>query len=367
MQAIRSGTQSVQLTPRSFRNTKPSVTEPLKFQGRLFDWELDFEDEYGFSEDAKAEEAATQDQKRPSWGEFARNKVENAMAGLIALLPKHTLWDLESRNLFAGHYRPDLKTSVAEMKQTRPEIGELLDKIEEVRFKSSDNPPVKNYGWYIPAQKGKPTILHSMGNKSSLTSILRYQPLIEDGFGLMSYEYPGYGSTEGQPDEEALYRSAEAASEFLKDKKGIPRQDQIFHGISLGGAVTANLANRMGHAKGIILESTMTSFRDVTKKKVENYAPSWLVPLHQLTCSHMTSMEKLPAVQAPLLVLHGGQDELMPSHFAKKLFDAAGTPTNQKKLVIFKDQGHNIDTGYSVPVIRKFLRDLGAPETEKAR
>lgn len=334
----------------NLKRSVPQSTTPPKFQGRLLGWESEKED--------------TPQQKGRSWGELVRHGVQGVMTGFISLLPQKTLQDLESRNLFAGHYMKELKTSVAEAKRAHPEMREMLNQVEEVRFQSSENPPVKNYGWYIPAKDGKPTILHSMGNKSSLTSILRYQPLIDDGFGFMAYEYPGYGSTSGEPTEESLYESALAASSFLRNEKGVPRQEQVFYGMSLGGAVTAELANRMGPGRAVILESTMTSFPDVAKVKVENYAPAWLVPLHKLTFSQMTSLDKMSAIKAPLLILHGAKDSLMPKAFAEQLLKKAGTPANQKKLAIFQDQGHSIDTGYSVPVIRQFLRTLSKPTAE---
>lgn len=362
MQAIQPGFSPVRRDIYA-PNHLPSITPPKqspRFQGTLSDWELALasEDLCDFSNPNQDNAPST----GMSWAESAKSTVASLMGSLISLLPKQTLWHLESKNLFAGHYKEDLKTSVSEMKAAHPEMEEMLDRVEEVHFSPKNKPQHQNFGWYIPAEKGKPTILHSMGNKSSLRSILRYQPLVEDGFGLMSYEYPGYGSTKGKPEEQALYQTAEAASDFLRDEKGVPRNGQVFHGISLGGAVAANLAHTVGPAQGVILESTMTSFRDVTKNKVENYAPHWLVPLHHLTCSHMASIEKVPTIKEPLLILHGGKDELMPPDFAQKLHDAAGTPATQKKLVIFKDQPHNIDTGYSVPVIRKFLREL--KETE---
>ncbi|WP_373532292.1 alpha/beta hydrolase [Vampirovibrio sp.] len=287
------------------------------------------------------------------------------MTGLLGLVPQQTLQTLESRNLFAGHYMPDLKTSVAEAKKAHPEMQAMLDTVEEVQIPNLENPLAQSYGWYIPAKDHKPTVLHAMGNKSSLTSMLRYQPLTDEGFGFMAYEYPGYGRTLGKPSEERLYQSAVAASQFLSQQKGIPLENQIFHGVSLGGAVTTELASRNGGGKAVILESTMTSFPDVAKVKVESYAPAWLMPLHKITFSQMTSLDKMPAIKAPLLVLHGAKDSMMPKQFAEKLLENARTPNHQKKLVIFKSQGHNIDTGYSVPVIRQFLRELSsAPKAE---
>jgi alpha-beta hydrolase superfamily lysophospholipase len=302
--------------------------------------------------------AAKNNQTEHQWGTLICNQIEGVMTALLSLIPKQTLWNLESRKLFAGHHMSGLKTCVAKAQKTYPEMREMLNQVEEVHFSAVENPFIKNYGWYIPAKNGKPTILHSMGNQSSLISILRYQPLIDDGFGFMAYEYPGYGKTPGKPTEKSLYQSAAAASHFLQKQKGIPLNKQVFHGMSLGGAVTAELAHRNGGGKAVILESTMTSFPDVAKVKVENYVPSWLFPLHKVTFSQMTSLKKMTAIKAPLLVIHGAKDSLMPKQFAEKLLENASTPNREKKLVIFEDQGHSIDTGHTIPVIRQFLREL---------
>lgn len=342
-------------TPKS--NLQSLVTDQPRFQGRLLGWTQDKLAEE--KEHPKSQKSSGQSTKA---GKTANKTIvghiQSFMTGLIGLLPPRALHALEHKNLFAGHYMPELKVSLAEVKKQHPHLKEMLAQIEEVSFQSSHYPDIRNYGWFIPPKAGKPTILHAMGNKSSLVSILRYQPLIEDGYGYMAYEYPGYGSTPGKPSELGLYQSAFMASEFLQQVKHIPAEEQVFHGISLGGAVTAELAHRVDRNKAVILESTMTSFPDAAKRKVENYAPAWLAPLHNLTISQMQSIEKMPAIKAPLLVLHGEKDTLMPRHFAHQLWERAGTPCHQKKLITFDDQGHNIDTGHSIPAIRQFLKEL---------
>jgi alpha-beta hydrolase superfamily lysophospholipase len=358
MPAIQSGLKSPlyassKRTWAQKSNVQSRITAQPRFQGRLLQWN---------PEEGAEEKEALKPQKSTGQGSKEGHtligQIQSLMTSLIGLLPPRALHALEHKNLFAGHYMPELKVSLTEVKKQHPHLKEMLAQIEEVSFQSSHYPDVRNYGWFIPPKGGKPTILHAMGNKSSLVSILRYQPLVDEGYGFMAYEYPGYGSTPGKPSELALYQSAFMASEFLQQVKRIPVEDQVFHGISLGGAVTAELAHRVGRNKAVILESTMTSFPDVARRKVENYAPAWLAPLHKLTFSQMQSIEKMPAIKAPLLVLHGDKDTLMPRHFAHQLWERAGTPLPQKKLITFRDQGHNIDTGHSVPAIRQFLKEL---------
>ncbi len=280
--------------------------------------------------------------------------VQKTMKHFLQLMPDAMKNRLEHKNLFAGHYRNDLKTSVAELKTAFPDLA-LLDQIEEVRFRSSRSQ--QYLGWFVPPKPGKPTILQSMGNVSSLSTMLRYQPLIEEGYGFMVYEYPGYGSTPGKPTEEGINQAGLAASDFLRYEKKIPRSQQVFYGISLGGTVTATLASERP-CRGVIMESTMTRFPDVAKLKTENYVPSWIIPLHEIATSQMESEKKMRAVNKPLLVMHGTKDSLMPISFAERLFKSAATPENQKKLIRFPGQGHNIDSGYTVPHIQHFMRNL---------
>ncbi|MGE9268658.1 MAG: alpha/beta hydrolase, partial [Verrucomicrobiales bacterium] len=63
---------------------------------------------------------------------------------------------------------------------------------------------------YDPPSPGQPTLLWSHGNAEDLGNIQPILNTLEDlGYGLLAYDYPGYGLSDGKPSEESVYRAAE--------------------------------------------------------------------------------------------------------------------------------------------------------------
>lgn len=71
-------------------------------------------------------------------------------------------------------------------------------------------------------------------------------------------------------------------------------------------------------------------------------------------------MEKIGAVAAPLLLVHGTEDRYVPSRFSQALYAAASEP---KRLLMIEGGSHNNSMRRGAPAYRAALRDFfGAPE-----
>ena len=101
-------------------------------------------------------------------------------------------------------------------------------------------------------------------------------------------------------------------------------------GRSLGGAVAVQLAAE-GAARGLILESTFSSFKDVAAHHYPRLA--WLVP-----ASKLDSLAKIKGYQGPLLQSHGDADGTIPYALGLKLFEAASAP---KRWITIRGGDHN--------------------------
>jgi fermentation-respiration switch protein FrsA (DUF1100 family) len=65
---------------------------------------------------------------------------------------------------------------------------------------------------------------------------------------------------------------------------------------------------------------------------------------------------RIGRVTAPLLVLHGEQDRIVPIGFAERLFALANEP---KRMVRFAQGGHGNLDGFGAPkAIKEFLAEL---------
>ena len=112
---------------------------------------------------------------------------------------------------------------------------------------------------YLPPVEGMPILLWSHGNAEDLGSVYSVmQEFHELGFGIMAYDYPGYGSSSGSPSEDGCYSAIQAAYDHLTGQLGHPAKRIILTGQSVGSGPTCWLAAKDDHV-GVSLISPFTS------------------------------------------------------------------------------------------------------------
>lgn len=221
-----------------------------------------------------------------------------------------------------------------------------LGQAEEVTFQSDDGERL--LAWYVPPRDGKKLVLYFQGNAGGLDLRAdRFKWLTADGTGLLALRYRGYGGSTGSPSEDGLIRDARAAYRFASAR--VPENRIVLFGESLGTGVAIALGAEQPSA-GVILDAPFTSAADVAAS-VYPFAPvRWLMkdPFH--------SDRRIGRITAPLLVLHGELDRIIPIRFAERLFALANEP---KRMVRFAQGGHvNLD-GFGAPKpIKEFLAGL---------
>ena len=183
----------------------------------------------------------------------------------------------------------------------------------------SDN--VKLHGWYFPHANPKAIILYLRGNKGNVT--YSYKDLIKLHHRLsasvLSFDYEGFGKSEGFPEEKSISKDAKAARDWLAQKEHVQPNNILLFGRSLGGGVAIDLASKFG-AKGLIIMSSFLSLADTI-----NYHYPILFP-RVLMHNQFDSINKIASYHGPLLMIHGNDDELVPLQHGKILFAAANSP-----------------------------------------
>ena len=201
---------------------------------------------------------------------------------------------------------------------------------ENVYFQSSDG--VKLHGWFVPG-RGDVTWLWFHGNAGNISHRLDNVNLLHRALGanIFIIDYRGYGRSEGRPTEKGTYRDAEAALAYLLSRDDIKDNRIVYFGRSLGGAVAVELALRH-EPYALILESAFDSVADMARRSLP-YLPLWLA-----LRGMYNSVGKIGKIGAPILVLHGDRDEVIPFEVGERLFDAAGEP---KEFYAIQGAGHN--------------------------
>lgn len=189
------------------------------------------------------------------------------------------------------------------------------------------------HGWWVPATAG-PRLGHVLflhGNAGNIGDRVPHVELLAGaGFDVLAFDYRGYGRSRGRPDEQGTYRDARAALEALLARDGVRRERVVYLGESLGGAIALELAVSAPPA-GLVLQSTFTSIRDMARKHYP-FIPRAAVP------DAYPSLRLIAGLQAPLLLLHGDRDEVVPLMHGEALFDAAPEP---KAIRVFRGVAHN--------------------------
>ena len=307
--------------------------------------------------------------------------VERVMSFLLSLVPPFVYRWIERKTLYSLANAKQHKVTLEQAKQDatlEPEefekvikirlarcIGsslptpdrykKVLDQVEQVSFESSKGG--KTNAWYIAPKEGKPTVLVSFGKGWPIDGIVDFSYLIDQGYGVMAYEYPGRGHSTGKPDEKRMYKSLEAASDFLANRKNTPVSSQIAYGISLGSAITTEVASRRKF-KAVILQSSVYSLPNLIREHVGKKIPTWLLPLHRHLQSRFATVEKIKHVESPLLIMHGIGDPLVGEDRAEALFDAAKTDDDQKTLKLFDRADHNLTHETTSKTVEQFLEQL---------
>ena len=218
-----------------------------------------------------------------------------------------------------------------------------LPEAEEVPLIAADGAHI--FVWHVPPQDGKPVIVYFHGNGGSLRyRVERFRRLIGAGIGLVALEYRGYGGLSGSPSERGLIADAEAAYGFAAAH--YPVQQIVLWGESLGSGVAVALAAEKPVGR-VILEAPFTSALAVAELRY------WYLPVRLLMKDQFRSDQRIAKVTAPLLILHGVHDHIVPYAMGERLFELANKP---KHIVRFLDGGHeDLDANGALDAVARFL------------
>jgi hypothetical protein len=184
--------------------------------------------------------------------------------------------------------------------------------------------------WHIPPRGDRPVVIYFPGNGELIASrSARYRALMADGVGVIALSYRGYGGSTGTPTEAGLHLDAAATYVFAVAHY---KPDRIvLWGHSLGTGVAVKLASEQSHAR-LILEAPYSSTADVAVARFPFAPVRWLMK------DQFHSDQWIGAVKAPILIMHGARDGVIPSRFGKRLFALAHEP---KRFILYDKGRHN--------------------------
>ncbi len=189
--------------------------------------------------------------------------------------------------------------------------------------------------WYRAAADGRPTLVFFHGNAGHIGYRGgKMRPYLDAGFGVLLLAWRGYSGNSGSPAEDGLYHDGRAALSFLA-QAGVPPSRVVLYGESLGSAIAVQLATEMAPGQpvaALVLESPFTSTADVA---AHHY---WYMPVRYLVRDRFETERKIGSIGAPLFIVHGEEDRIVPVDHGRALFEAASEP---KEARFIPAAGHN--------------------------
>jgi fermentation-respiration switch protein FrsA (DUF1100 family) len=220
-----------------------------------------------------------------------------------------------------------------------PPAATVLPNAEDVAFVTEDG--IRLRGWFVPARDASAAVLvfnGNAGNRSDRAPLAAR--LSREGLAVLLFDYRGYGGNPGTPTETGLLRDARAARAYLATRVDGTRI--AYFGESLGAAVAVALAVERAPL-ALILRSPFTSVAEIGA----HHYP--YLPVHErLLQDTYRSIGQIGEIAAPLLVIAGERDEIVPAAFSRRLYDAAARPI---RYVIVPGADHNDPDLFAGPTV----------------
>jgi len=202
---------------------------------------------------------------------------------------------------------------------------------QDLYFTTADN--VRLNGWFIPHPLASATMIWFHGNAGNIGDRVDNIKILHEKIriSIFIFDYRGYGRSPGSSSEATTYLDGEAAMNFVRSQLQVESKNLLIFGRSLGAAVAAEMASRHD-SRAVILESPFASIGEMAGLMLP------VVPIGPLLSAKFDVIAKVGKITAPLLVLHGDQDEIIPFEQGQRVFAAARQP---KQFYPIKGANHN--------------------------
>ncbi len=230
---------------------------------------------------------------------------------------------------------------------------------EDISFRTSDE--TRLWGWFIPAA-GEPlgTVIYFPGNFANIThSLKQIHWLPEAGFNVFTFDYRGYGRSEGTPGRFGIQKDATAALSFARARFCGEPCNLFLFGQSIGGAIAIAAAaeNPLPEIRAVVAEGTFSSYRSearhmmakTVREQIGNIPclSLQLRPFSWLTVSNAYSpVDRIDRISPiPVLLIHCIPDTYVPVSHSERLYQQAEKPKylwlvdGCRHIRLFTDEG----------------------------
>ena len=216
--------------------------------------------------------------------------------------------------------------------RTQVSVDDSDPKLNFVDIETADNETIRGLVYKPENPRGVVILCH--GNGDLVCFMPNEIKAMAQRFNVevVTFDYRGYGNSEGFPTAGRLYRDGQAVYDYVT-QSGYAPSEIFVYGRSLGGAVGVHIAEE-NEIAGLIIRSSFSSMADLAQSKF------FFLPVKFFIRNRFPSAKKIANYKGPLLQRHGDRDLAIPIRFGKELHEAA-TGALEKEFFIDQGAGHN--------------------------
>ena len=214
---------------------------------------------------------------------------------------------------------------------------------QPVEFSAADGTAL--FAWFMPARgEAHGTVLYLHGNAQNISAHfanVAWMPAA--GFNVLTFDYRGYGGSQGRPTLAGVQLDIDAAMRLLIERPDVDADRIIVFGQSLGGALAIYYvahSEYRSHIRAVIADSAFADYRQVAREKMADFFFTWplqWLPDYTVDNDYAPRAAVAAIAPIPLLLIHGDRDSIVAPHHSKMLYDAAQEP---KAYWEIPDRGH---------------------------
>jgi fermentation-respiration switch protein FrsA (DUF1100 family) len=204
-----------------------------------------------------------------------------------------------------------------------------------VDYRAADGQPLFGYVvGDVPAARGVLILFH--GNADLAAWQIPWGGMLAErtGYAVFLPEYRGYMGLPGRPTHAGLKADALAAYDYVRSSLEVEPERIVLAGHSVGSAIAAELAGERP-VRALLLQSPFTSTHEMARRMI---TPALALVWRFLSRIPYDTRAAVAAVNAPVSVIHGARDAIIPPQMGRAVFEAAPV---KGELTIVESAGHN--------------------------
>ncbi|MEP6883762.1 MAG: alpha/beta fold hydrolase [Gammaproteobacteria bacterium] len=200
-------------------------------------------------------------------------------------------------------------------------------------------------GWYVPSRNRAAIVVAHGTNDDRASMLAELRLLSAAGFGVLAFDWPGLGRSQGEIRWDAgAQRALAAAYDWLAARSDVDPDRLGGLGFSMGGVMLARFAATDARVKALVLEGTPPSYEAYIRchnhrwGRLSEWPARWAVRHSDLLNPALAPAALIGAfAPRPLLIIGGSADREVPEALVRELYAAAHKP---KALWIVPGAGH---------------------------